>query len=79
VFVHGCFWHRHPGCKRASMPETRTAYWQAKFERNVARDLRSRSLLEENGWQVYVIWECELRYMTELAKELTAFLGPPRI
>jgi DNA mismatch endonuclease (patch repair protein) len=61
VFVHGCFWHRHPGCKRASTPGTRTEFWQAKFNANVERDARLIRALHELGWRSLVIWECEIR------------------
>ncbi|GLS35790.1 very short patch repair endonuclease [Mesorhizobium tianshanense] len=60
VFVHGCFWHRHENCKVANMPKSNTAFWQAKFGSNVARDQRARTLLEELDWRVEVVWECEL-------------------
>lgn len=60
VFVHGCFWHRHEGCSIATTPKSNTQFWTDKFERNVARDLRSQALLEELGWRVFVVWECEL-------------------
>jgi DNA mismatch endonuclease (patch repair protein) len=59
VFVHGCFWHRHRGCKRCTQPKTRSAFWQAKFDANEARDRRQASELTELGWKVIVIWECE--------------------
>jgi DNA mismatch endonuclease, patch repair protein len=59
IFVHGCFWHRHPGCRAASIPKTRTAFWQEKFARNVERDRRDVAALEAAGWHVYVVWECE--------------------
>ena len=61
VFVHGCFWHRHEGCRYATVPATRTEYWTAKFERNVARDSEVRSRLVEAGWRVATVWECALR------------------
>lgn len=60
IFVHGCFWHRH-GCKLASNPKSRQDYWAPKFERNVRRDAEHRSALEEAGWRVVVIWECEVK------------------
>lgn len=59
IFVHGCFWHRHRGCSRCTAPKTRSAYWQAKFDANEARDARQIAELRELGWRVYVIWECE--------------------
>lgn len=61
VFVHGCFWHRHAGCFRTTMPKTRTAFWAAKFDRNVARDRRDARRLRRAGWRVLVIWECQCR------------------
>lgn len=61
VFVHGCFWHRHTGCKRANSPKARADYWQAKFDRNTARDARNVSDLERAGWRVCVVWECQVR------------------
>lgn len=60
VFVHGCFWHRHEGCSIATTPKSNTQFWTDKFERNVARDIRSQAMLEELGWRVFVVWECEL-------------------
>ena len=60
VFVHGCFWHRHAGCKIATTPKSNTGFWIEKFDRNVARDSRSRELLEAQGWKVIIAWECEL-------------------
>ena len=61
AFVHGCFWHRHPGCKRASMPATRRDFWIAKLQKNVERDKRDRRELRRAGWQVIVLWECDIR------------------
>lgn len=60
IFVHGCFWHRHPGCRRASIPATRTDFWVAKFERNVERDAGAIQALNEAGWSCLVLWECEM-------------------
>ena len=60
IFVHGCFWHRHPGCRNSTMPSTRRDFWEEKFEENIRRDLRNRHALEGAGWSVAVVWECEL-------------------
>jgi DNA mismatch endonuclease (patch repair protein) len=60
VFVHGCFWHRHAGCKIATTPKSNTPFWVDKFEKNVARDSRVGAELERLGWRVFVTWECEL-------------------
>jgi DNA mismatch endonuclease (patch repair protein) len=61
VFVHGCFWHRHPGCNIATTPKSNTVFWQEKFDRNVARDARVIGELEQLGWRVFVAWECEVQ------------------
>lgn len=61
IFVHGCFWHRHAGCRNATMPSTRTEFWQDKFEGNVERDKRNRAALEAAGWTVITVWECDLK------------------
>jgi DNA mismatch endonuclease, patch repair protein len=60
VFVHGCFWHRHEGCKVFTTPRSNTAFWVRKFDRNVARDARVTEKLDALGWRVFVVWECEL-------------------
>ena len=60
VFVHGCFWHRHPGCTKAYTPKSRIRFWQSKFDQNVKRDAAVRDQLERLGWNVVVVWECEV-------------------
>ncbi len=60
IFVNGCFWHMHD-CQRGHMPHSNQDYWEPKIKANVERDIRNRKTLEENGWQVIVIWECELK------------------
>ena len=60
VFVHGCFWHRHPGCNIATTPKSNTPFWTKKFANNVARDARVTAALTKLGWTVFVVWECEL-------------------
>jgi DNA mismatch endonuclease (patch repair protein) len=61
IFVHGCFWHRHPGCRNTTTPSTRREFWQEKFDGNVRRDARNRAALEATGWTVVTVWECELK------------------
>ena len=61
VFVHGCFWHRHPGCRYAVLPATRAAFWQEKLEGNVARDEKQITALQALGWRTFVIWECQAK------------------
>lgn len=59
VFVHGCFWHRHRGCRFAYTPKSQTVFWNAKFDSNVARDRRNARELRTLGWIVVTVWECE--------------------
>ncbi|MCM2131484.1 very short patch repair endonuclease [Larsenimonas rhizosphaerae] len=70
VFVHGCFWHRHPECFYATSPATRKAFWQEKLQKNVERDQRQIALLREDGWRVLVIWECGIRHCREQLSEV---------
>ena len=67
VFVHGCFWHRHEGCRYTTTPSTRPEFWQAKFDSNVIRDAAIRDELLERGWRVATVWECSLRKTDQLA------------
>jgi DNA mismatch endonuclease (patch repair protein) len=60
IFVHGCFWHRHKGCKRSNIPKTNTEYWMKKISDNEQRDEINSALLKKAGWQVIIIWECEI-------------------
>jgi len=60
IFIHGCFWHFHKGCKEGRLPATNTEYWKEKLEKNVERDIKNISILVSMGWKVIVIWECEL-------------------
>lgn len=60
VFVHGCFWHRHKGCKFTAMPKTRPEFWEAKFASNVTRDAVVKARLEGLGWRVLVVWACQI-------------------
>ena len=75
LFVHGCFWHRHPGCKKASLPKSRQEYWHSKFSANVERDERMRIELEARGWNVATIWECETKTDAELRQRLHDILS----
>lgn len=59
LFVHGCFWHQHKGCKRATVPATNSEFWAIKFEQNRRRDENNTSALVQAGWKVCVIWECQ--------------------
>lgn len=67
IFVHGCFWHQHPDCPAAVRPQSNTEYWSRKLDGNVARDARHLTALQNQGWTVLVIWECETCNAQKLA------------
>jgi DNA mismatch endonuclease (patch repair protein) len=75
IFVHGCFWHSHRGCKAAHMPKSNLEYWGPKLERNRARDTKNIEALAAIGWTPLIIWECETRETRILAQRLRRFLG----
>jgi DNA mismatch endonuclease, patch repair protein len=77
VFVHGCFWHQHPGCSAARVPKTRIEFWTEKLKANVDRDGRHVKALEQGGWKTLVVWECKVRDPL-LKPSLLEFLGPTR-
>ena len=78
LFVHGCFWHRHKRCVKASVPKTRTSFWKDKFAANVRRDRLNIRLLEQSGWRVLVIWQCEIRSGRSLDSKLRHFFSIQR-
>lgn len=61
IFVHGCFWHQHPGCHHADRPSSNNPYWNKKLNRNIERDKAHTSALKEQGWKVLTLWECDIR------------------
>ncbi|MCB1522034.1 MAG: DNA mismatch endonuclease Vsr [Hyphomicrobiaceae bacterium] len=75
IFVHGCFWHRHRGCKYAYTPKSRTQFWEDKFAQNVKRDARAEADLRDRGWETMTVWECETRDASLLLIRLVNFLG----
>ncbi|MGQ0444747.1 MAG: very short patch repair endonuclease [Beijerinckiaceae bacterium] len=77
IFVHGCFWHRHPDpkCPLARLPKSRLTFWQPKLDSNRARDIRVEEELKTRGWRVLVIWECQLRERSRLETIIREFLG----
>jgi DNA mismatch endonuclease (patch repair protein) len=83
VFVHGCFWHRHPGCPRTTTPATRAEYWAPKVARNVDRDRSAIAELRALGWRIAVVWECALgvRKTEDAADALAVWLhsGAPML
>lgn len=74
IFVHGCFWHRHGGCRRTTTPKTRHEFWQAKFDANEARDQRVQAELVERGWAFLVVWKCEVKDRDTLTAKLRTFV-----
>jgi DNA mismatch endonuclease (patch repair protein) len=74
IFVHGCFWHRHKGCRKCTTPSSNQEYWKSKFERNVANDKCHKVQLRGKGWKVFVIWECETNNLDNLQRKCTRIL-----
>lgn len=74
IFVHGCFWHRHYRCKKASMPKTRVAFWRNKFKQNKLRDRAKLRQLKGRGWEVLILWECETRFPEKLSQRICQYL-----
>lgn len=70
ILVHGCYWHRHSGCKKCTTPKTNTEFWIDKFSKNIERDKKVIRQLEEAGWHVITVWECETRDLDRLAASL---------
>lgn len=81
VFVHGCFWHRHPdtSCKLARLPKSRLDFWLPKLQGNRERDLRHQAELGALGWRFHIVWECALRDIEQLENELRAFLEEDQV
>ena len=74
VFVHGCFWHRHKGCKAASTPKSHRKFWADKFSRNVANDKKHLRQLQRLGWKVVTVWECQLRRPERVLRRIQGVL-----
>jgi DNA mismatch endonuclease (patch repair protein) len=72
IFVHGCFWHQHRGCRKARRPTSNTDYWNQKLDENVLRDKRQILELKMLGWQVIVVWQCEAQNINSLSRKLNA-------
>jgi len=74
IFVHGCFWHRHTGCKLARLPKSRLDFWKPKLERNHERDREVHRALRDEGWSSLIIWECEVGDVEKLTVRIESFL-----
>lgn len=70
VFVHGCFWHGHKGCRKFVIPKTRTDFWMNKINTNISNDRKNTAALEKDGWKVLTVWECELKNEETMQKIL---------
>ena len=75
IFVHGCFWHRHKGCKFAYTPKSRIDFWNRKLKGNVLRDERNKSELIKKGWQVSIIWECEVKQKETFTEKIETIIS----
>lgn len=78
IFIHGCFWHRHENCSLARLPKSRVEFWTEKLNGNKARDERAYDALNNAGWEVLAVWECELKYRAQLDKRIRSFLESTR-
>jgi len=75
IFVHGCYWHRHPGCSLARLPKSKLHFWVPKLTENRRRDLRNIAKLRREKWRVCVVWECQLKSKISLVCRIERFLG----
>jgi DNA mismatch endonuclease (patch repair protein) len=75
IFVHGCFWHGHAGCRRAARPSTNREFWDRKIDGNIARDASNLEALRQAGWKVLVIWQCAMKDREHLQHTLSEFLS----
>ncbi len=73
IFINGCFWHQHNGCKNATIPKTRTNFWQEKLNKNVEKDKKNIDDLHKLGWNVITLWECELEKNFDETMKLTIY------
>jgi DNA mismatch endonuclease (patch repair protein) len=74
ILVHGCFWHRHSGCRFATTPATRPEFWLEKFQQNVMRDRRNHDALVGQGWRVATVWECDIRRGGQVLEDLAEWI-----
>ncbi len=75
VFVHGCFWHQHEGCRKARRPTSNVEFWNEKLDKNIERDIRKEAELKNSGWKVLTIWDCELKDEDLLIEKVKNFLN----
>jgi DNA mismatch endonuclease (patch repair protein) len=72
IFVHGCFWHQHPGCSKATRPKSNVAFWNAKLDANLQRDARVQAALRGAGWKIFIVWRCQInaRSIAQLTQQI---------
>ncbi len=75
IFVHGCFWHGHTGCRRAARPTDNAEFWNIKLDGNMKRDRENLSKLQSTGWDALVVWQCEMKNEADLTEKIQSFLG----
>lgn len=82
VFIHGCFWHGHSGCRKARLPSSNIDYWEKKIHENLERDRKKIASMEEAGWHVLVVWQCDIdnktrreKYLDEIVEEIKKGIG----
>ncbi|MER9695096.1 very short patch repair endonuclease [Mesorhizobium sp. M0179] len=75
IFVHGCFWHQHSDCRAGRIPSANAGYWRAKLERNVQRDADNLRVLQAAGWEILILWECQVAELAAVEERLVAFLS----
>ncbi len=74
IFVHGCFWHQHEGCRKSRRPTSNVEFWNEKLDRNIARDKQKESELKKSGWKILTVWDCEIKDEEALIKKVKKFL-----
>ncbi len=74
IFINGCFWHRHKGCKYSTTPKSNKIFWLEKFEKNIRRDKSNRIELRSLGWKILTVWQCELKKRDKLERRIIDFL-----
>ena len=75
IFIHGCFWHRHPNCRLARLPKSKREFWESKLEQNRKRDLLNQDKIHQMGWYFLITWECMLDDMNKVDIKIREFLG----
>ena len=75
IFVHGCFWHGHKNCKKATIPSTNTEFWDAKIQKNIERDKRVKQELQKSKWNVIIIWECKISNKISFEKTMNRIVS----